>query len=238
MDLEQSLANGKIDVAASDMFRVIMMQNKGKNIKFLASSCREWQLFVNKKRRITKAEQLGDRMIGMTRCSVLDYYCDTISSKIKRNSGLLLKPQINDIFIRQQMLDEAQIDAAFIPLPHNQVSIQKGHNIINSLPYYDGYAGFAINTKRIAPDSPEINLLLKAYNMAIDSIKANPKREIPQEILSHFKLDTISLQMIKSKSLSHIYRPNKKTIESALYWSKKNHFASTVYKTDTLIYAH
>ena len=34
MDLENLLANGKIDIAPSDMFRTIMWQNKRKNIRF------------------------------------------------------------------------------------------------------------------------------------------------------------------------------------------------------------
>ena len=238
MDLEQSLINEKIDIAASDIFRVMMMQNKRYNIRFLATSSREWQLYANKKRRITKIDHLGDRMVGMTRCSVLDYYCDTITTRIKKNSGLLLRPQINDVFIRMQMLNEAQFDAAFIPLPLNQIADAKEHTSLGLLQDCDGFTGFAVNCNRIKSKSSHIPILIKAYNMAVDSIKLHPDMKFPAEIIARYKVDSIPYKLIKGKSLSHIYHPSGKKITSALQWVKKNKFAASSYKADTLTYVY
>ena len=236
MDLENLLANGKIDIAPSDMFRTIMWQNKRKNIRFLASSCREWRLYANKKRRISKVGHLGNRMIGMTRQSVLDYYCDTINSKLMRNSELLLKPQINDVFIRLQMLNEAQLDAIFLPLPLDQLAEEKGHNKISDLKGCDGYAGLAVSCNRIKPNRKAVELFLRAYNMAVDSMKIYAEQPLPKYITTHFNIDSIPLKVIKSKSLSHLYHPETKKIASALLWARKNNFATKAYNTDTLTY--
>ncbi len=236
MDIENLLVKNKIDLAPSDLFRTIMWQNKRKDIRFLVSSSREWRVFASKKKRVTKLRQLDDRMIGMTRCSVLDYYCDTISEQIKRSSGLLLKPQINDVFIRLQMMNEGQIDAAILPLPLDKIATEKKHTMISNMAGYDGFAGFVLNNKRMSRRLESVKLFVKAYNMAIDSMKTYPNRELPTYIKQSFQIDSIPLKTIKSKALSHVYHPQETKIASALLWAQKNKFATKTFKSDSLIF--
>ena len=139
-----------------------------------------------------------------------------------RNSELLLKPQINDVFIRLHMLNEAQLDAIFLPLPLDQLAEEKGHNKISDLKGCDGYAGLAVSCNRIKPNRKAVELFLRAYNMAVDSMKIYAEQPLPKYITTHFNIDSIPLKVIKSKSLSHLYHPETKKKDRVLQMLRDN----------------
>lgn len=235
MDIEKYLNEGKIDIGASDIFRTILYQNKHKNIRFLVSSSREWYLCVNKKTRITKTDQLGDRLIASTRQSLLDFYCDSISKGLNKNSGLLLKPQINDIFIRLQMLNENQIDAAVLPYPQSLAALSKGQKKIDILSS-KGFAGFAVSEKRIKKYASRIPDIINGYNMAIDSMKNSPTDPLPSIIKKHFQIDSIPVSAIKSTTFQKLRKPKKTNMNKALLWAKQQKFVANNYSIDTLVH--
>ena len=113
---------------------------------------------------------------------------------------------------------------------------EKGHNKISDLKGCDGYAGLAVSCNRIKPNRKAVELFLRAYNIAVDSMKIYAEQPLPKYITTHFNIDSIPLKVIKSKSLSHLYHPETKKIASALLWARKNNFATKAYNTDTLTY--
>lgn len=236
MDLDEYLEKGYVDVAASDIFRTVLQQNKKKNIRFLACSPRKWEVYTNRKLRINKYDHLGDRMIGMARNSVPDYICDSINTKIKPGKGILLKPQINDVFLRLQMLNEGQLDAAILPVPLTEKAKSRKHIKLNPSISQEGLAGFSINARSMERHAKELGLLLKAYNAAVDSLKNNPANGITATLLSRFGMDSIPSSIIKSPLLCHLSSPKSKDISTAVSWAKRRKIAHEGYTGDTLVY--
>lgn len=236
MDLDEYLEKGYVDVAASDIFRTILQQNKKKDIRFLACSPRKWEVYTNRKLRINKYDHLGDRMIGMARNSVPDYICDSISTKIKPGKGILLKAQINDVSLRLQMLNEGQLDAAVLPVPLTEKAKARRHIKLKPSFSQEGMAGFSINTKSMKRHAKDVSLLLKAYNAAVDSLKSHPAHGITNTLLSRFGMDSIPSSVIKSPLLCHLSSPKSKDISAAVSWAKRRKFAKKEYTGDTLVY--
>lgn len=237
MDMDKDLAEGKINVGTSDIFRTILQQNEKKPIKFLICSQREWQLIANKKLRITKVSQMGDRMVGMARNSIPDFYCDFIARNLKKNSGMLLRPQINNIILRLQMLNDNQIDAAVLPQPQALQAINKGNIFIAKCnEQCDHLAGFAVNTKINKKQKKQVELLLKGYNIAIDSIKAHPINKLSKNMTIFFRIDSISTKIQKSTSFSPLFDASPAKISLAIQWMKKRNLLKKYYTTKELIY--
>lgn len=235
--MDQMIAKGEIDVGATDLFRTILLQNERRPIRFLTSTTREWKLMAAKRLRIQRSDQLGDRMVGMTRHSALDFYCDYLSGQLKKNSGMLLKPQINDVFIRLRMLNDNQLDAAILPYPQSELASQHGNTTLASCnKQTDGFSGFAVYSQIKKAKADQLPLLFKAYNSAIDSIKANPIRKTSPYLLQNFQIDSLDVKLQKSPSFCHAYSPQNKAISEALKWLKAKDRVRKGYSTDTLLY--
>ena len=234
MDMDSYLEKGYVDIATSDLFRTILQQNKKKKVKFLTCSSRTWEILGNKKLRINKYQHLNDHMVGMTRNSVLDFLCDSINRISQK--GILLKPQINDVFLRLHMLNEGQLDAALLPIPITEKAFAQKHTRILPLISQEGLSGFSINSKSMEMHKNKIVLLLEAYNRAVDSLKIANNQSLTPVLLSRFGIDSIPSSIIMSRFLCHLSSPQKKNISTAIRWAKKRKIAGKEYTGDTLVY--
>ena len=70
---------------------------------------------------------MRERLVAITRHSTSDYLADEICSITKMPTFEILRPQINDIIIRRQMLASNQVDAVIIPRPHSEYLLQTGN---------------------------------------------------------------------------------------------------------------
>lgn len=237
MDIEQMLVEGSADIGASDMFRTIILQSQKKNVHFLKTSSRQWELFTNKRLRINRIPLLGDRMIGMTRHSVCDYYCDEIEKVVtKKKSQLLLKPQINDIQLRLNMLQENQLDAAILPHPVSLLAQSKGHKSLGLVS--DSCAelsGFSVNGNFAKKHAKELALIIQSYNKAVQSDLDTTCIVVPKNLRQTFLLDTISNKKSNQPLFSPLQTPKKRKIQVCLQWLKRRNAIPSSFNADTLV---
>ena len=114
LDAEKALADGKADVVLTDKHRIEWWQRKGTPIQFAFATRRPLYIVPNKQLRITRIDQLDDRMIAGSRYSLDDDFTDQAVAKIKKRKGQILRPQINSVELRLSMLLAGQLDAAVL----------------------------------------------------------------------------------------------------------------------------
>ena len=236
MDAEQSVIHGKSIGCATDLFRATLLQSQKAPVRYIFSIDREWELIANKKLRISKISQLNDRVVGIARHSVTDYLSDYITTQMKTGQ-IILRPQINNTDTRMQMLENSQIDAAFLPLPHALAARRKGHTL---LPFDDnkskGFSGFAVSAKWTAAkeNKAKARLLQKGYDIAVEKLQKGLKANLPAADLQRFRLKGYETY-IKTYRFTKASAPNNGKVETALKWLKDREAVSASFHTDTLL---
>ena len=238
MDAEESLIKGKSDICASDMFRTALLQSQKEPVRFLFTTNRGWQLIANKVLRISKVEQINDRMIGMTRNSVTDYLCDFVESHLKSNNQIL-RAQVNSVVVRMEMLENNQIETALLPQPMAFLAVMKGHTVLPfSTNLYKGLSGFAISSRLMKNRQyrDKLNVFLEGYNLAVDKLRKTEKLSLPTKTLQQFLLQDISDSISPRQAFSKATSPSTDKISIVLKWMKQRDAVRSNYCADTLFY--
>ena len=170
MDAEKALADGKADAVLTDMFRVGWWQWQHRPVRFAFSTDRQLFVVPNKVLRISRIDQLDDRMIACSRHSQEDYFADRVIAQIKLRKGQILRPQINSVELRLSMLQAGQLDAAVLG---TQQALKARATDCPSLQESQaqkaihGFAGIAFSTLSIKKKGRQLSQLRKAYNIVV-----------------------------------------------------------------------
>ena len=110
----------------------------------------------------------------------------------------ILRPQINDIIIRRQMLASNQVDAVIIPRPHSEYLLQTGNvKVFSTQNSGIKFGCLAIADTVIKKKSKQIELLIKGYEQAAKEINRNRKCAdttlIRQYVIPAAMLDSLSI---------------------------------------------
>ena len=129
MDCDTALLRERVAISVSDMIRAEGLKKKGMHLDYLTGTDTYWQLITNKASRVQSVNQLGDKMIGITRFSATQ----TLLEKALED-GRLSNPaypiQVNDVSIRLEMLKNKSIDAALLTEPQASIARKLGHVVI------------------------------------------------------------------------------------------------------------
>ncbi len=241
MDAEKALAAGKADAAMTDMMRTAWWQGRGKPVRFAFATRRPLYMVTNKALRITKANQLDDRMIAISRLSLDDYYCDQVVAQITNRKGQILRPQINSVELRARMLTSGQLDAAVLPqMQYYKVRRKKYKALQTKAKLPEGFAGFAYNTNTLRSTGlrgRSLRLLQKAYNTAAErliKLKQLPDMDpgTREAIFLDSYLDTI---IQPNKDFAKATPPSRQRATQAVQWIKERNAADPQYTGDTLL---
>lgn len=239
LNAEKSVLDKKSDGCASDIFRTILLQNQGKGIKLLFATEREWDLIANKALRANKISQISSRMIGMTRHSVLDYLCDYFNTQMSTAKGPMLRPQINSVFIRENMLTANQIDAAILPQPIALTATKKGHTKLFTTDLkYKGFSGISISSDvEYNPKKAEkVKLLQQGYDLAVKKLQQSETLRISKVLAKSFRIDSITSSIKTKQSFATIKNFKQDKINTAFKWLNGRKLLKQSYTTDTLLY--
>ncbi|MBQ9665745.1 MAG: ABC transporter substrate-binding protein [Bacteroidaceae bacterium] len=126
MDADTAFVNGDIDGIVTDLVKVCIWRGQGDSAQVvMGGDVRLW-LVTAQNARLLKAESIKEKIIGITRHSVLDFFADKILESVKLQSLDLNKPQINNIKLRTLMVDQNQYDGAILPEPFASEAVARG----------------------------------------------------------------------------------------------------------------
>lgn len=216
MDCDTAIAERSVEGMVSDLVRTERLKREGTPLQYVSATNINWYLFTNRKARIKKLDQLGDKMVAMTRYSATDFLTDAALEGVK-TSSVVFRIQVNDVFVRQAMLLNNEMDAMWLAEPQATVARLNGHASI-----YDsqkkglklGVMAFRDDAMKDKRRKAQIELFKKAYNAACDSLN---KYGIPHyyELLNkYYKLDERYVKALPKTRFEHINKPRLKDIDA------------------------
>ena len=168
LDAEKALADGKADVVLTDKHRIEWWQRKGSSMQFAFATRRPLYIVPNKQLRITRIDQLDDRMIAGSRYSLDDDFTDQVVAKIKKRKGQILRPQINSVELRLSMLLAGQLDAAVLNTLQAVKARAAGYSPLNIA---EGVALQGAVAYRVAKfENSKVRKLQRAYQKAVERL--------------------------------------------------------------------
>ena len=216
MDCDTAIAGRSVEGMVSDLVRTERLKREGTPLQYVSATNINWYLFTNSRARIKKLDQLGDKMVAMTRYSATDFLTDAALEGVK-TSSVVFRIQVNDVFVRQAMLLNNEMDAMWLAEPQATVARLNGHASI-----YDsqkkglklGVMAFRDDAMKDKRRKAQIELFKKAYNAACDSLN---KYGIPHyyELLNkYYKLDERYVKALPKTRFEHINKPRLKDIDA------------------------
>ena len=196
LDCDKSLGKKTIDGAFVDDKRIEYLVNHGRlSFEKVLSTRMEWKLVANRKSRVTKINQLSDKLVAMTRFSATDFLCDKMSDSIKGKKEEFFRVQVNDVDIRLKMLQNGEIDAAWLTEPQASVAKKSGGVVLmNSNSCSKDLSGLFF-TSCVESDKrkkQQINTFVRAYKIAQERIAKQNAAGYSQMIRHYFKYSNVS----------------------------------------------
>lgn len=218
MDCDTAFVGSTAEMAFTDLVRTEKLIKNGTPVRYLSATTLSWQFITNRTTRVKEAKQLGDKMVAMTRYSATDYLTDYILHDVKTTAPAY-KIQINDITVRLHMLQNNEMDALWLPEPQATVARQLKHTVVFDTRKEDIWLGVIAVNKRRTGDAyrqKQINLFVKAYNNACDSINKNGMKHYSDILKTIYKLDDKTIDLLPKTVFKHISEPRNEDVVRAI----------------------
>jgi len=175
MDCDTALERGRVEGSITDLIRANRMVKRGTPLSYPIATDTYWQLIANRKARVSNLKQLSDKMIAITRYSATDYLADLAIDSAKPKFDVY-RVQINDVRIRLKMLLNNEMDAVLLTEPQaTKARMEKNNVLMDSRDKNLHLGAFAFRDKALKQPQrkKQLQLFIKAYDMAVDSINKN-----------------------------------------------------------------
>lgn len=171
MDADTAFVNGDVDGIVSDLIKASIWRGNGDSVKVVMGGDIKMYLITAQNARIMKAESMKEKIIGITRFSCVDYFTDKILESVKLTPTDLNKPQINNLVLRCQMVDQNQYDGAIMTEPYASEAVARGARRLNcSTDMNMPLMAFVFTDSTTAARKSDIQKVIKAYDMAVESL--------------------------------------------------------------------
>ncbi|MBR5687984.1 MAG: ABC transporter substrate-binding protein [Prevotella sp.] len=217
MDGDERLLNKSIDGTISDLIRAERLKAKGLALEYSIATNTYWQLITNRLARITQLNQLGDKMLAITRYSATDYLGNLAvdSAKPKNN---VYRIQVNDVMIRLKMLETNSMDALLLTEPQATQARNAKHPVLMDSRDKDLHLGvFAFRTGALRDNTKRQTLdkFITAYNQACDSLNINGFKHYSDIVMRNCLIDKKILKALPKMKYEHAAPPREKDIQTA-----------------------
>jgi len=218
MDCDTAFVGGCVEMMVSDRVRCNRIMKNGVGVTYLATTNLSWQLISNRTSRLKRMEQLGDRMVAMTRHSATDKLTDDALKGVKTQAQVF-RLQVNDVTLRLAMLLGTEVDAAWLPEPQATAARLHGGTILTSSEQLSDKGeklGVIVARSDAVKDEnrkKQIGLFQKAYNAACDSIKLHGTAHYSKLLTKYCHADDKTIGALPKMQFEHM--KEAKTPESS-----------------------
>ncbi len=211
MDCDTAMLGGSVEGSITDLIRANHLAKRGVSLDYPIAADTYWQLITNRKARISELKHLSDKMIAMTRHSATDYLADLAVDSGKPQFDVY-RVQINDVRIRIKMLLNNEMDAALLPEPQATMARMDKNPVLMDSRGKDLHLGvFAFRKKALEKPGrmKQLDLFLKAYNMAVDSINKNGLGHYSDLLKKYCAADAATVKALPRVKFHHAAPPRQ-----------------------------
>ena len=126
MDIDTAIVNKHVDIAYTDLIRCTRLSKQVSLTPF--ASCDEALSLISlKTKRVKQINQMKEQMIAVSRLSATDYWTDRLLDSTRTSYDDIYRPQVNEVWLRAEMLRQGLIDAAMMGEPYATWMTMLGH---------------------------------------------------------------------------------------------------------------
>lgn len=225
MDCDTALTGGSVEGSVTDIVRGQRMQRRGTPLAYLTATGAYWQLVTNRNARIRNLKHLDDKMLAMTRYSVTDLLGDYAVDSAGLKPERVFRVQINDVCIRLQMLQNNEMDAMLLTEPQATAARMGRHLVLmdtRRMDFRPGVIAFRSDIMEDKNRKRQIDIMVKAYNMACDSINKNGVSAYRALVAGYCRVNENVADSVPSDvKFAHMEAPRRKDIDRADKWLDK-----------------
>lgn len=238
MDCDTAFCRKHVEVTYTDLVRASLLQSKDTALNVIMRTDGGHELISAFSKRIKSPKQLKEKMVAMARHSVTDLLCDEIVSKGGFGTDELYKPQINDIALRASMVENATIDAAFLPEPYaTQARIRKNRCIYSTRKENIHMMAMMASWQALKdPRKAElVRKLIQGYDIAVDKLKSKNYQDSARNLLKTFGIRQHTLDSLRLPKYHKASAPDAGQVQKAIQWLKSKELIKNNYNGDTLV---
>ena len=221
MNCDTAFLGHHLDCSVSDIVKAQVWNAENDSVRALMTTGLRLCLLTSRQARIMNTESIKEKIIAITRNSVCDMILDNISKSVKLGSIEVNKPQINDFDLRMNMLVQNQYDGALLPEPYASMALQRGaRRVSDSNLFCKNLSLLVTHLSTLQDRSGDLELLVKAYNIAVDSINTSIDKGQGHDII--LSLPVIGLEndtTLQLRRFSHASLPNDSSLTAARNWA-------------------
>ena len=212
-DCDTAMINGRVQAAVTDLVQAeYLKEEKNAVLDYMTETNATWQLMATPTSGIKQVEDLGDKVIGLAFNSVTQYLTiQVISSHSIKNRTY--GSQINDIFIRMQMLRNKQLDAVWTSEPQTTQAKILGNKEIYNSTKQDFTPGAIVFVN--APKVQKRQAFEDAYNKAVDMINKHPIQYFAPLIRKYMRVDDKVISALPNMVYKRVTPPRRRDIIKA-----------------------
>lgn len=223
IDCDAALLSGRIEGCVTDIIRGQYMKKRGMALDYIAATNTYWQLISNRMARIRRLKQLDDKMVAMARFSATALLADYATDSVKLKDEQVFKIQINDVNLRLRMLLGNEMDAVFLPEPQATAArLYKNPVLMDSRDknMCFGVIAFRSNEMKDGNRKRQLDIFIKGYDAACDSINKNGLKHYASTIRKYYKIDDKTINALPKTKFQRSGAPRQKDIDTANEWLK------------------
>ncbi len=214
MDCDTAMLRYRVQACVTDLIRCERLKHKfNLPLIYLTETNANWQLVVNKESKIKKLSDLSDKIIAMSRFSITDYLTDKVIDKAKPKYSVY-KSQINNVFIRLDMLLNNEMDAIWCTEPQTSKAIKNGGKIIYDSKTDDFHPGALVFIDNIT-NYQKLIAFKQAYNKAVDLINKHGIKYYGKIIVKYMNVDEDVVKRLPKLTFKTIVAPRRVDILKA-----------------------
>ena len=209
MDCDTAGIRNRVEGSVTDLVRANKMMKKGIALRYFSATNSYWQLIANRTARIRQLNQLGDKMVAMTRFSATDFLTDKTLDTVKTKAQVF-RIQINNVNVRLHMLLNNEMDALWLTEPQATKARLMGHNVIADSRGMNAQLGVFVFREDEMKDvhrQKQLKEFTRIYNAACDSINKNGLQAYSELIKKYMKVDERTVKALPKIVFKHASSP-------------------------------
>lgn len=217
MDCDTAIVGRSVEGLVSDLVRTERLRREGVPLDYLSSTNIYWQLFTNHKARLKRIDQLGDKMVAMTRYSATDMLTDRALDGVK-TSAMVFRIQVNDVNVRLSMMLNNEMDAAWLAEPQATAARVAGHKSVcdsRDMKVNLGVVAFRTDMTKDERRKTQLKAFVEAYNKACDSLNHYGLNHYGDILQKYYKVNGKVAKALPKLKFSHVEKPLQADIDAA-----------------------
>ena len=242
-DCDTALIHRHAEISVSDMARLICMRKDSFEAAAIAQLPGSMALYTAKSARLNEVKQLKERIVAIDRHSEADYYSDKVLENTSLERLDIFRTQFNNHKLREEMLSNKLIDAAFLDEPYGTLAIEHGAKRIwqrsDDASSWNVLA-MASSTFKDTRRVEQASKLIAIYQKAAEAMKDSTQQVVTSVLKEQYGIPNIEVDTMPSLRQSIKPQPLRPAIQNladqAKSWLTSRGWIDSGIKTNDLVH--